>query len=544
MGALALTLNPATAYLDGSNIAGLQTNNLYTQYGELKEQHGYKNATGLLSIVYGRDALGRIAFKTETVGGVTTGYEYFYDVNGRLTDALQGPDDCDVVTCSPWMSWAYDVNGNRTSETVHMGPNIGTVSSVFDEQDRLTSAGSGATLVNYSWNNSGQMQGKVDASGTTNMHYDALGKLREVQLPASQGGDLIEYMYGPFGTRTGRMVNGVVTARYLWNGQQLVAELAADGTTLVTRYVYAEAAYVPSYMEKGGNTYRLLHDHLGSVRVVADVATGTVAQRIDYDPWGRVTQDTNPGFQVFGYAGGVWDAATGLVHFRARDYDPRSGRWTAKDPSLFTGGINLYRYASNDPINYIDPSGNIPVVPVIIGAAVVLGMGATIHGGDVFVDKVDPLGAGLATAAAGMLALEASVALAPYVAEVLAAGTAAGGSASQRAGGCSGGASRALNLADLGMRGTASELQGTVSTYGNTRVIRLDMIKGPFSFSQVRHAIPTMLNNARAEGITTLQVEASVVRDSLLRFIQNQAPRHGGVISSNGGVETITFTLR
>jgi RHS repeat-associated protein len=53
--------------------------------------------------------------------------------------------------------------------------------------------------------------------------------------------------------------------------------------------------------------------------------------------------DSNPGFQPFGFAGGLYDRDTGLVRFGARDYDAETGRWTARDPILFAGGQgNLY----------------------------------------------------------------------------------------------------------------------------------------------------------------------------------------------------------
>jgi RHS repeat-associated protein len=82
---------------------------------------------------------------------------------------------------------------------------------------------------------------------------------------------------------------------------------------------------------------------------------------MDYDEWGRVTFDSNPGFQPFGFAGGLYDRDTGLVRFGARDYDPETGRWTAKDPILFAGGdANLYGYVKNDPVNWIDSSGLAP----------------------------------------------------------------------------------------------------------------------------------------------------------------------------------------
>jgi RHS repeat-associated protein len=81
-------------------------------------------------------------------------------------------------------------------------------------------------------------------------------------------------------------------------------------------------------------------------------------ERIDYDEFGNVISDTNPGFQPFGFAGGLYDQDTKLVRFGARDYDASIDRWTAKDPILFLGGnTNLYGYVLNDPVNLVDPSG-------------------------------------------------------------------------------------------------------------------------------------------------------------------------------------------
>jgi len=76
-----------------------------------------------------------------------------------------------------------------------------------------------------------------------------------------------------------------------------------------------------------------------------------------------VTQNTNPGFQPFGFAGGLYDEATGLVRFGSRNYDAESGRWTTKDPIGFGGGANAYRYVSDDPVNFADPTGLKPVFP-------------------------------------------------------------------------------------------------------------------------------------------------------------------------------------
>jgi RHS repeat-associated protein len=111
-------------------------------------------------------------------------------------------------------------------------------------------------------------------------------------------------------------------------------------------------------MIQGGVTYRIITDHLGSPRFVVNSSTGAIAQQMNYDEFGNVTSDSNPGFQPFGFAGGLYDRDTGLVRFGARDYDPVTGRWTAKDPIGFGGGdTNLYGYVVSDPVNRRDPIG-------------------------------------------------------------------------------------------------------------------------------------------------------------------------------------------
>jgi RHS repeat-associated protein len=124
-------------------------------------------------------------------------------------------------------------------------------------------------------------------------------------------------------------------------------------------------------MTRGGATYRIISDHLGSPRLIVDVADGTIVQQIEYDEFGKVLSDTNPGFQPFGFAGGLYDRDTGLVRFGARDYDAETGRWSSKDPVQFAGGdTNLYGYGLQDPINHIDPSGLWIGVDEVVGAAI------------------------------------------------------------------------------------------------------------------------------------------------------------------------------
>ncbi len=168
----------------------------------------------------------------------------------------------------------------------------------------------------------------------------------------------IDYVIDAAGRRIGKKVGGVLTKGFLYqDALNPVAELDGSGAVVAT-FAYASKPNVPDTMAKGGVTYRIVSDPQGSVRLVVNTADGTVAQRLDYGPFGRVMLDTNPGFQPFGFAGGLYDPQTGLLRFGARDYDPETGRWTSKDPIGFGGGTtNLYGYTLADPINAKDPSG-------------------------------------------------------------------------------------------------------------------------------------------------------------------------------------------
>jgi len=83
-----------------------------------------------------------------------------------------------------------------------------------------------------------------------------------------------------------------------------------------------------------------------------------IVAKYDYEPFGRIKETTvttvdNP----YTFTGMEWDKETGLYNYRARYYDPGQGRFIGKDPIGFEGGINLYTYVHNNPINRKDPSG-------------------------------------------------------------------------------------------------------------------------------------------------------------------------------------------
>jgi RHS repeat-associated protein len=164
------------------------------------------------------------------------------------------------------------------------------------------------------------------------------------------------------------MVDGVITHRWLYKDQlNPVAQLNGAGE-LEWQYVYASKPNVPDFaidVAGGGTVYRVVSDQLGSVVLVVNVTNASdILFGAQYSAFGEQTVlpiSTNLDWGPFGFAGGLYDSDTGLVRFGARDYDPETGRWTAKDPIRFDGGLNLYVYAGGDPVNYIDLDGRFVV---------------------------------------------------------------------------------------------------------------------------------------------------------------------------------------
>ncbi|HWK27650.1 MAG TPA: RHS repeat-associated core domain-containing protein [Solirubrobacter sp.] len=339
-GALTLAHDADHGLVSSLTVGGTATTVARNGFGEPDTVATKQGSTTLYTESYGRDAGGRITTKTVTRGSTSNTFAYAYDGADRLQEVKR--DGAVQAT------YAYDANGNRT-RVERAGE--AALDATYDDQDRLVGFGASA----YTYTPAGELATKTTGTDVTRYTYDAAGALTGVTLPS---GTAITYAIDAGGRRVAVKRDGVLERGFLYGrGTGPVAELAADGA-LRSRFVYATRGNVPDYMVQSGTTYRIVTDQLGSPRAVVNTANGTRVQEIDYDEFGRVTRDTNPGFQPFGFAGGLYDRDTGLVRFGARDYDPETGRFTAKDPLRFDGGdTNLYGYALGDPVNFADPSG-------------------------------------------------------------------------------------------------------------------------------------------------------------------------------------------
>ncbi len=180
--------------------------------------------------------------------------------------------------------------------------------------------------------------------------YDAMGSLIAVSLP---DGRLIEYVTDGKGRRIGKMVNGVLTKQWIYHSQlKPVAELDGAGN-LVSEFIYGTKSNVPDLVIRGGSTYRIVSDQLGSPVMAINTANSSdVPFQATYAAFGQRTLVAgSDDWMPFGFAGGTYDLDTKLTRFGARDYDSITGRWSRKDPIRFEGRqANIYLYV-DDPVN-------------------------------------------------------------------------------------------------------------------------------------------------------------------------------------------------
>jgi RHS repeat-associated protein len=336
-GDLSLTRDAQTGLVMGTTLGSTITTTTFNGFGEIATHAGSLGGSPVFAQNFERDGLGRILRKHETIEGTATTFEYAYDMAGRLTSVSKNSA---VVE-----TYGYGANGNRTLAS--------GVPATYDTQDRLVQYGD----LTYAYSHAGELIQKTDTESgeNTRYQYDGFGSLLSVELP---DGKEITYGVDGMNRRVARYVNGILVQGFLYQDDlNPLAELDGSGS-VISRFIYGSRSNIPEYMVRGGITYRIFADPLGSPRLVMNTNNGSVAQRMDFDAFGRVIHDSNPGFQPFGFAGGLYDSETGLVRFGARDYDAQAGRWTAKDPIRFAGGdTNFYVYAANDPVNRVDPTG-------------------------------------------------------------------------------------------------------------------------------------------------------------------------------------------
>jgi RHS repeat-associated protein len=193
----------------------------------------------------------------------------------------------------------------------------------------------------------------TDASGKS-FTWDFENRLTQAVVPGTNGGTTT-FRYDPFGRRIQKS-GPLGTTNYLYDGPNAIEEVDNSGNVLA-RYTQGKSIDEPLAQLRPGTTSYYQQDGLGSVTSLSNSA-GVLAETYGYDSYGKTTTSTGTLTNPFQYTGRELDSETGIYYYRARYFDPGPGRFLSEDRLRFQQGPNFYRYAQNNSLRWVDPTGN------------------------------------------------------------------------------------------------------------------------------------------------------------------------------------------
>lgn len=304
------------AYDDANRLTQLR----HLKTGVLDEQHDYTfdNNGNILTTL--RDGSQRT---------------YTYDALDRVTRMVKSPVPGEPLPKQ--IDWTYDANGNITQRQETDDSNVVTTYGfTYNTRDWLTqrtvNGGSAATLT---YDNNGNLTGDVGRSLTWNAQNQLTG--------VTVGGVTTSFTYDPLGRRTG-LTQGITSKTYLYDD----LDMLGDGSNT---YLHGAGIDEPLQVNTDSSLFNYLSDHLGSVTKLSDNTGSSVAQYF-YGPYGKQLSSSTPlAGNPFTYTGRE-DDSTGLLHYRARYYDPNLEVFISQDPLG-----DAQRYVDGNPVLLTDPLG-------------------------------------------------------------------------------------------------------------------------------------------------------------------------------------------
>lgn len=294
--------------------------------------------TGIQSLTYTLNANDLITKITNGIDSTVT-QTFGYDELSRLKS---------LTATAGNQTWTFDGNGNRETHA------WGGLSDDYvpDPTSNKLPTVLGTRGKTFAHDALGNVTNRVGYGGNQTYAHDAFNRLASVTASSTTS-----YAYNPLNQRV-RKTGAGASFNYLHSpGGQLLAESANGSNTFGTIYVWLGGE--PIALIRGTTIYYVHADHLARPEVLTDQAKLPQwrARNLAFD---RTVTTNNIGGVNLGFPGQYYDAESSLYYNWNRYYDSSTGRYLQSDPIGLLGGFNTYVYALNNPLQYIDITGEGP----------------------------------------------------------------------------------------------------------------------------------------------------------------------------------------
>jgi RHS repeat-associated protein len=301
---------------------------------------GITTSGNIQNLALGYDSVNNITSITDALDS-TRNQTFGYDKDNRLTNA---------VGKYGTLGYTYDADGNRLSMTSNGVTSTYTYPSASNQ---LASVKTGTATRKFTYTANGNIatdtRGKApDATFT----YSNRNRNQQVTIT---GGSTTTYTYNALGERVSKTAGSVIT-QYIYdpNGH-LIAESNGQTSAISREYVWMDDLPL-AQIESNGTIYYIHTDQLNTPQKLTNASGKLVRDRIQ-EPFGETVSIKGSAIDNLRFPGQYADSESGLNQNGMRDYDPTLSRYIEADPIGLRGGINLYAYVGENPVNWVDPNG-------------------------------------------------------------------------------------------------------------------------------------------------------------------------------------------
>ncbi|MGM0715506.1 MAG: RHS repeat-associated core domain-containing protein, partial [Bacillota bacterium] len=327
-----------------------------------------------MRVDYSYDSADRLSSVTIPSVGTTT---YTYDIKSSgETNTVSYPGQpnamqktmnsfAEITAINHADGWSetngYDLFGNITTQK-RGGTTYGTFA--YDKLSRIKEETVQGNTRQYAYDRRGNRQAYANAPADSTRSYELKHDLLNRLTEYKDDKGTTTYTYYPGGLRATKQQTGAVTdtTHYVYLNGQVIEELTQDGRVKARNVFGNQLIWRKDYTTNQEGTY-YYNSHGDVVKIKGP--SGNALNTYEYDIWGNLIADkvkeTMP--NPFAYAGEMYDKESGFYYLRARYYDPKMGRFVSED--TYKGqvdnplSLNRYTYVENNPIMFIDPTGNI-----------------------------------------------------------------------------------------------------------------------------------------------------------------------------------------